>query len=127
MAKLTKYTDHLGDWASLLTALTENDGSLPHLVIPRDQLQAYLDEAQGLIASQAAQASAKQQTSRRLQDVVNLGSKMATSLRVAVKVVYGNRNEKLTEFHIQPFRGRNRAPETPPVGPEAPAPEESFQ
>jgi hypothetical protein len=86
MAKLTKYTDHFGDWASLLTALTENEGTLPHLVIPRDQLQAYLDEAHGLIASQAAQASAKQQTSRRLEDVVNLGSKMANSLRVAVKV-----------------------------------------
>jgi hypothetical protein len=127
MPKLTKYSDHLGDWASLLAALTENEGNLPHLVIPRDQLQAYLAEANGLTASQAAQAAAKQQTSRRLEEVVNLGSKLANSLRVAVKVVYGNRSEKLTEFHIQPFRGRTRTPETPPVGPEAPAPEESSQ
>ena len=123
MPKRTKYSDHFGDWASLLAALTETEGSLQHLVIPRDQLQAFLDEAQGLTASQAAQAAAKQQTSRRLQDVVNLGSKLATSLRVAVKVVYGNQSEKLTEFHIQPFRGRTRKAATPPIGPEAPAPE----
>jgi hypothetical protein len=37
-------------------------------------------------------------------------SGLPSSLRVAVKVVYGNRREKLTEFHIQPFRGQNRAP-----------------
>jgi hypothetical protein len=128
MPKLTKYSDHLGAWVSLLAALMENAADLPHLAIPRDQLQAYLDEAHGLTASQAAQAAAKQQTSRRLEDVVNLGSKLATSLRVAIKVVYGNRSEKLTEFRIQPFRGRTRAPETPPpVLPEAPVPEESAQ
>ncbi|HEX3127043.1 MAG TPA: hypothetical protein VH394_06910 [Thermoanaerobaculia bacterium] len=126
MPKLTTYSDHLGHWASLLTALTENEGSLPYLTIPRDQLQAFLDEARGLVASQAAQAAAKQQTSRRLEEVVVLGSKLATSLRVAVKVIYGDRSEKLTEFHIQPFRGRTRTATTPPA-PEAPAPEASAQ
>jgi hypothetical protein len=125
MPKLTKYSDHLGDWTSLLAALLENEVNLPHLAIPRDQLQAFLDEAHGLATSQAAQAAAKQETSRRLEEVVNLGSKLATSLRVALKVVYGNGSEKLTEFHIQPFRGRTRAATTPPISPEAPAPETS--
>lgn len=124
MPKLTTYSDHLGHWSSLLAALLENEGSLPHLTIPRDQLRAFLDEARGLLASQAAQAAAKQQTSRRLEEVVNLGSKVATSLRFGIKVVYGNRSEKLTEFHMQPFRGRTRSAATPP-GPEAPAPESS--
>lgn len=124
MSKLTSYSDHLGHWASLLAAIVENEGNLPHLTIPRDQLQAFLDEARDLLAAQAAQAAAKQQTSRRLEEVVNLGSKLATSLRVSIKVVYGNRSEKLTEFHMQPFRGRTRAAATPP-GPEAPAPEAS--
>jgi hypothetical protein len=123
MPKLTKYSDHLVGWASLLAALTENEGNLSHLVIPRDQLRAFLDEARGLTSSQAAQAAAKQQSSRRLEEVINLGRKLATSLRVSVKVVYGNQSEKLTEFHIQPFRGRPRKSATPPVGPEAPAPE----
>jgi CRISPR/Cas system CSM-associated protein Csm2 small subunit len=123
MPKRTKYSDHLSDWASLLAALTENEGNLPHLAIPRDQLRAFLDEARGLTLSQAAQAAAKQQSSRRLEEVINVGRKLATSLRVSVKVVYGNRSEKLTEFHIQPFRGRTRKAATPPVGPEAPAPE----
>lgn len=120
MAKLTTYSDHLGHWASLLAAIVENEGNLPHLTIPRDQLQAFLDEARDLLAAQAAQAAAKQQASRRLEEVVNLGSKLATSLRVSIKVVYGNRSEKLTEFHMQPFRGRTRAATTPPE-PEAPA------
>jgi hypothetical protein len=126
MPKRTTYSGNLGDWALLLAALMENEGNLPHLVIPRDQLQAFLDEARDLTASQAAQAAAKQQTSRRLEEVVNLGGKLANSLRVALKVVYGNRSEKLTEFHIQPFRGRTRTSATPP-GPEPPAPEESSQ
>ncbi len=120
MSKLTSYSDHIGHWASLLAAILENEGNLPHLAIPRDQLQAFLTEARGLLAAQAAQAAAKQQTSRRLEEVVNLGSKLATSLRVSIKVVYGNRSEKLTEFHMQPFRGRTRSATTPP-GPEAPA------
>lgn len=42
-----------------------------------------------------------------------------------MKVVYGNGSEKLTEFHIQPFRGRARKAAPPPIGPEAPAPESS--
>jgi hypothetical protein len=126
MPKLTKYSDHLGDWASLLAALIENEGSLSHLAVPRDQLQSLLDEARGLTASQAAQAAAKQQTSHRLEDVVDLGSKLATLLRVALKVHYGKRNEKLTEFHIQPFRGLTRKEEATPPGPEAPAPETSI-
>jgi hypothetical protein len=124
MPKLTTYSGHLGDWTSLLSAIVENEGSLPHLTLPRDQLQAFLEEARDLLASQASQAAAKQQTSRRLEEVVNLGSKLATSLRVSIKVVYGNRSEKLTEFHLRPFRGRPRAATTP-SGPEAPAPEAS--
>jgi hypothetical protein len=124
MTKLSKYSDHLNHWGALLAAITENEGNLPHLVIPRDLLQAYLSEALGLTQSQAAQAAAKQASSRRLEQVVNLGSKLATSLRFAVKSHYGYGSEKLTEFRIQPFRGRRAAPE-PPSGPEAPAPDDS--
>ena len=125
MRKLTKYSDHLTHWASLLAALIENEGNLPYLAIPRDQLQAYLAEARGLTTSQAAQAAAKQESSRRLEEVVSLGSKLATSLRAAVKVYYGYGSEKLTEFHIQPFRGRTKVATPPPIGPEVPAPDNS--
>jgi hypothetical protein len=124
MTKLTKYSDHLDYWASLLGALTQNEGNLPQMVIPRDQLKAFLEEARGLTNSQVAYAASKQEVSRRLEDVVNRGSKLATSVRFALKVHYGNRSEKLTEFYIQPFRSRTRAA-TPPVGPEAPAPDDS--
>lgn len=124
MPKITKYSEHLGVWALLLAALDDNEADLPYLTIPRDQLRAYLDEARDLRALQAAQMAAKQQTSRRLEELIDLGSKLATSLRVAVKVVYGNRSEKLTEFHMQPFRGRTRKATTP-VEMEASAPETS--
>lgn len=124
MPKLTKYSDHLQDWSSLLAAMLENEETLAYLLVPRDQLQSLLDEARGLTALQAAQAAAKQQTSRRIQELVDAGSKLATSLRVAIKVHYGKRSEKLTEFHMRPFRGLKRTEATPP-GPEAPAPETS--
>jgi hypothetical protein len=50
---------------------------------------------------------------------------MATVLRFSLKLFYGPRSEKLTEFGIQPFRGRTPAPELPPPPIESTAPADS--
>ncbi len=46
------------------------------------------------------------------------GAKLATVMRGGLKHRYGSRAEKLTEFGLQPFRGRKAKPaETPDVPP----------
>jgi len=38
------------------------------------------------------------------------GRRLATVLRTSVREHYGNRNQKLAEFGLQPLRGRPRNP-----------------
>jgi len=123
MPKLTSYSDHLNDWATLIEALEQNDASLPQLAISREKLGTLLDQARTVFNEQAVHTAARQDASRRLETLVNLGSKLATFLRTGVKEHYGNRSEKLSEFRIQPFRGRTQAVTPPPPPPvEATAP-----
>ena len=97
-------------WMGLATGLTSNAEDLPHLGSGRQELVDLMAEAQDLVARQAAQAAAKQETTKRLQEVIDRGLKLATFLRVGVKQHYGTRSEKLVEFSLQPFRGRPARP-----------------
>lgn len=113
----------LAHWAHL-TATMAGSGSLPHLEAHRQLLESLLDEAQGLSATQSAHTSAKQVVTKRLQDVLDQGQKLATFLRTGIRQHYGNRSEELVAYGIQPFRGRSQPvePARPPVevaGPEA--------
>ena len=47
-----------------------------------------------------------QELTPRLQAAMSDGERLATVLRLSVKAHYGIRSEKLTEFGLQPFRGR---------------------
>ena len=108
------------DWQLLLAAVDQNLGDLPQLEIARNKLEGLLDQALVLVPQQAAQAAAKQSTSQQLEAVLTTGRKVATVIRFTVKEHYGNRNQKLTEFNIQPFRSRTVPPALPT--PESPAP-----
>ena len=120
MRNPTSLADHLQDWELLLAAVDQNLGDLPQLQIARDKLEGLLDQARVLVPQQAAQAAAKQSTSQQLEAVLTGGRKVATVIRFTVKEHYGNRNQKLTEFNIQPFRSRTVPATLPP--PENPAP-----
>lgn len=121
MRNPTSLADHLQDWEVLLAAVDQNLPDLPQLQIARDKLEGMLEQARTLVPLQAAQAAAKQSTSQQLEAVVTAGRKVATVIRFTVKEHYGSRNQKLTEFNIQPFRSRTVPPTLPP--PESPAPE----
>lgn len=125
MRNPTSLADYLQDWQLLLAALEQNIGDLPQLETARTKLDGLLEQALTLLPVQAAQAAAKQSTSQQLEAVLTAGRKVATVIRFTVKEHYGNRNEKLTEFNIQPFRSRT-VPATlpPPESPAPPAPEE---
>jgi hypothetical protein len=96
---------------------------LAHLEVPRAQLVAFMEQARQIAAAQAAQRAAKQESSVSLKQAIVEGDRLTNLLRAALKQHYGPRSEKLTEFGVQPFRGRKQKkaePETPQA-PEPPA------
>jgi hypothetical protein len=110
----------IGTWQHLLTMVMANIADLAHLEAPRVKLAAQLSQAQEIKKQQAALTASKQEMSKQLRLVVTEGERLANAMRAMIKVQYGIRTEKLAEFGLQPFRGRNRkakkpTPETPPA------------
>jgi hypothetical protein len=109
MSKETTYAGKLGDWQRLLEPLLTNAGELAHLEVPRNQLAAFIEQVSDLSRDQLSRKAAKQALSQQLKGAVTDAERVATLLRQALKVHYGIRSEKLTEFGVQPFRGRKNA------------------
>ena len=111
------------------TALEANKAELAHLEMPRQKVEAMLSEIRDLTAKQASLTAAKQESSKRLAELIIEGQKLLTFVDVAVRQHYGNRSEKLVEFGQQPFRSQPRiklvevaakppaAPSEPPAAP----------
>jgi DNA repair ATPase RecN len=104
-----KYSESFDVWRQLITAVTANATDLPHLETHRARLSALLTEAQDLGPKQASLAADKQEVSKRLQEIVGDGRKLASFMRAAVREQYGSSAEKLTEFRVKPFRGRAKS------------------
>ena len=104
-----KYSESFDVWRQLMAAVTANATELPHLEVPRAKLSALLTEALDLGPKQASLAADKQEASRRLQEIVVAGRKLATFLRTGIREHYGNRSEKLAEFRVKTFRGRAKS------------------
>lgn len=109
MAKETTYAGKLGDWQRLLEPLLANTAELGYLEVSRNQLATLIDQVSDLRRDQQARQAAKQILSQQLKGKVTEAERVATLLRQALKVHYGIRSEKLTEFGVQPFRGRKAA------------------
>jgi len=116
----TRQSDVIKQWQGLVSALADNIGDLQHLSSRFVKLQDILGESISVLQEQATAKASKQAASRRLEDLLSEGQKVATFLNVGVREHYGNRNEKLAEFHLRPLRGRRPAvkPEPPPPQPE---------
>jgi hypothetical protein len=124
--EITTYAEARDDWRRLIVPLVANAADLPHLEAPRGQLEGIINEVSELLARQAELAASKQEVSRRLQALVAAGRQLAAFLRAGVKQRYGSRSEKLSAFHLQPFRGRKVAKPTevkPPAEPAPPSPD----
>jgi hypothetical protein len=92
----------------------------------RVKLAGLLAQGVELSQQQAALAASKQETTKKIQAPLAEGNRLVTSMRRMIADQYGITSEKLTEFGIQPFRGRTRTP-SPAPQPESPAPEESLE
>jgi hypothetical protein len=123
MTRETTNAGKLGKLQKLSAALAANSGDLQHLQGSLAQLANLLTQAQDAAKQQAAFMAGKQEASKQLNTFVIEGERLATVLQLAVKQHYGIRAEKLTEFGLQPFRGRKVKPApVPPVQPKPPVP-----
>jgi hypothetical protein len=110
----------LGKLQKLSAALAANSGDLANVQGSIAQFAGLVTQAQDAAKLQAALTAGKQEASRQLNSLMSDGERLATVLQLVVKQHYGIRSEKLAEFGLQPFRGRNRAakpvpePELPP-------------
>jgi len=118
--KGTSQADYIKQWQDLVSALAENADDLPHLQTRFIKLQSILAQTVGVVQEQAASRAAKQEASRRLESLLSEGQKVVTFLRAGVREHYGNRSEKLAEFHLQPLRGRRPLGRTEPEPPPQP-------
>ena len=116
MSKETTDAGKQGDWQFLLGALDANRETFPHLEPLRAQLATQRDRAAEIKNQQSGLAANKQDLSKQLRVVIIEGDRLATLLRSAIKQHYGIRAEKVSEFGVQPFRGKNRKAKTPTPG-----------
>jgi hypothetical protein len=118
-------------------ALTSNSAELPQMDLPRQKVEAVLTEMKSLTAQQASLAAAKQDITKRLEELNTDGRRLLTFVDAGIRQHYGTRSEKLVEFDQQPFRSQPRVrligPDGKPVKPgaipaqpaeQAPAPHE---
>jgi hypothetical protein len=102
-------------------ALVANSAELPHLDVPRQKVEVVLTELKDLTAQQASLTAAKQDVSKRLDELNTDGLRLLAFVDAGVRQQYGNRSEKLVEFGQQPFRPQPRVrlvgPDGKPVKP----------
>ena len=114
----------VGSLQRLEGKLAANSADLPHLEAPRAQLRAMLARFEELSKQQGAMRASKQEASKEIRTIITEGQRLGNGMRRMVQIHYGTRSEKLTEFDLQPFRGRKvkePAPETPGT-PQSPPP-----
>lgn len=102
-------------------ALVANSTDLPHMDVPRQKVDAVLAQMNDLSAQQASLTAAKQDVSKRLEELNTEGKRLMTLVDAAARQQYGNRSEKLVEFDQKPFRPQPRVrlvgPDGKPVKP----------
>jgi hypothetical protein len=110
----SRYADHIKEWEELTASLATVANDLPQLSLQRTALEQFLAQARDLTLQQAGFQASKQKISVQLRTVMTEGMKVATALKVNLKQIYGNRNEDLVKFGIQPFRSKVRKVEPAP-------------
>ncbi len=125
MAKETTYSGVLGELQRLRKSLVANSGDLAHLEAPRARFDDLVDQAQEIANQQAALTASKQEASKQFRTLLREAQRQGNILRLSVKAHYGIRAEKLTEFGLQPFRGRKVKETIPEVEKNPAAPPDS--
>ena len=117
MTKESTQKGRMEAWERLIQRIAANAPELAHLETARARLEAMLTESREAAAQQAAYTSGKQEATQKLKALQVEGERLANVLRVTVKQHFGIRSEKLSEFGLKPFRGRNRKKTEPGLKP----------
>jgi len=115
----------LGSLQRFHGTLEANGADLEHLAGSRAKLGTMLIRIDELSKEQGAMRARKQAASKEIQALLVESQRLGSGLRGMVKEHYGPRSEKLSEFGLQPFRGRKtkeQSAETPAPAPQSPAP-----
>ena len=115
----TSFAGTITGWDKLISSTENNLTELPHLAELRTQLIALREGAKQADLRQSAAKAQAQQASRDLEDFLKQGGDLFTRLRNGVRMQYGLRGEKLTEFDLQPRRKPQKA-KTEPTAPSTP-------
>ncbi|HYU31468.1 MAG TPA: hypothetical protein VEW48_04845 [Thermoanaerobaculia bacterium] len=115
MTTETSKAAKLGALQQFAASLAANSADLPQLEQSRLQFEGLLARLYEIVKQQSALVASKQEASKQLDTLMTECQRLASVLRAAVKQHYGIRAEKLAEFNLQPFRGRNRNPKPSPV------------
>ena len=125
MSTETTYSGILGELQRFQASMEARLGEVPHLEPSRVRFGEVLGQAQNLAREQAAVNAEKQILTQQLQIALVNGQRLATVLRKGLQQHYGIRSQQLTEFGLQPFRGRKslkKNPENPTPSPPADTP-----
>ena len=101
-------------WTQLTGSVTPEiaDGD-PMLKIALAKLMAIEADVDRLVTERDFYQARKQETTRKIQDALVEGRKVANVLRVGLRHHFGETNEGLVAFGIKPFRGRKRSRKAP--------------
>lgn len=117
MPNETTYSGILGELQLFQASMEAKINEVPHLQPSRVLFGETLSRAQDLVRRQAAVIAEKQGLTQELQATIVAGRRLATVLRKGLQQHYGIRSEQLTEFGLQPFRGRKLKRKTDPENP----------
>lgn len=116
-----RHAEIVAEWHQATTATAANAAELAHLEHLRILLEGLSDEFRSLTTQHDVLAASRQDISRRREELLVEGNRIAAFLRAGARQHYGPDSEKLVEFGIQPARRRRRK-RADPVTPEEPPP-----
>jgi hypothetical protein len=97
----------LGQWKVLTETVTpETRQGHAYLEHAHAKLEGFLAEVIRLTAERDDHQAKKQEATRRINEIVDEGRRLASTLRQALKEEIGPQSEQLARYGIQPFRGR---------------------
>ncbi|HSF38488.1 MAG TPA: hypothetical protein VLT87_01770 [Thermoanaerobaculia bacterium] len=111
-----------GEWDNLAVTVEANAAELAYLAETRTQLLVTLDAARAASVRQATLQAQYQQATRDLEKLLSEGGDLATRIRSGLRMQYGFKAEKLTEFGMKPRRKRSRPRKEEPVPAPTPTP-----
>ncbi len=115
----SSYADHVRDWESLETAVTDHVDQLAGYEEHLEELQEARDEVKSVKGQQDLHDGARQKATQDLGFALDRGREAAVRLRGFIKAKLGPKNELLNRFGVAPVRRRFRsAVEKPPPLPE---------